>query len=125
MNVLRRVHRTLVPGGLLLDMHPVPPSARAESRGVDLGAFSDREFFATVRATEAGLDQTVREGLFAAETELEFNFLERFETAEELLEAVADWQGCTVPSRLRGRIRSAAPPIDIRERVVLRRLRAL
>ena len=118
MHALERIHRTLVPGGLLLDMHPVPPPARAEAGGEDLGAFDEGEFFATVRATERGLEEAVRRGL-------EFDERKRFDTAEDLLEAVESWDGFAAPPNLAKRIQAARPPVFIRQRVVLRRLRAL
>ena len=107
-----------MPGGLLLDMHPVPPPARAEAGGEDLGAFDEGEFFATVRATERGLEEAVRRGL-------EFDERKRSDTAEDLLEAVESWDGFAAPPNLAKRIQAARPPVFIRQRVVLRRLRAL
>ena len=121
MHALRKVHEALVPEGVLLDMHPIPPSTRAEVDGRSLGAFDDVEFMDVVRATEAPL---VEGDLFALEAELEFDWLERFESAEELLEDVGLWEGCRIPETLAARIREAEPPIDIWERVVLRRYRA-
>lgn len=124
MHALRRIHEGLAPGGILLDMHPVPPSARAEVHGVSLGEFDDAEFMATVAATEAGLEETVQAGLFTLEAELEFDWLERFDTGAELIEAARDWDGCRVPEPVEERIQEAAVPVDIWERVVLRRFRA-
>ena len=124
MRALRRIHEALVPEGILLDMHPIPPSTRAEVRGRSLGDFDDSEFMDTVAQTEAGLNHTVTEGLFSFDTELEFDWLERFESAEELLEEVGLWEGCRIPETLAANIREAEPPIDIWERVVLRRYRA-
>ena len=121
MHALRRIHRALVPGGTLLDMHPIPPPTRAEARGESLGDFDDDEFWEIVRATEAPLEQG---DLFMLEDQLEFDWLERFESAEELLEDVKEWEGCRIPPEVAARIREAEPPVDIWERVVLRRFRA-
>ena len=125
MHALRRIHKALVPGGILLDMHPVPPSARAEVGGTSLGSFDDAEFFGIVAGTEGELDQTVREGLFTPETEIQFDWLERYERGEDLLEDVKTWEGCRVPRGVAARIRAADPPVDIWERVVLKRFRSL
>ncbi len=124
MHALRRIHKALVPEGILLDMHPIPPSTRAEVRGRSLGDFDDSEFMDTVAQTEAALGQTVTEGLFVYETELEFDWLERFDSGEELIEDVESWGDVRIPKDLAARIRSAEPPIDLWERVVLRRFRA-
>ena len=121
MHALRQIHRALASGGVLLDMHPVPPSTRAEVSGVSLGEFEDAEFFEIVRATETPLAET---DLFVLEEEVEFEWLERYDSGEELLEDVKEWQGCRVPPPVAKAIREAKPPVDIWERVVLRRFRA-
>jgi len=121
VHALRQVHRALVPGGILLDMHPIPPSARAEVGGISLGDFEDGAFFEIVRATERPLAET---DLFIFEKELEFDYLERYERGEELLETVREWESCEVPPTVADAIRAATPPVDIWERVVLRRFRA-
>ena len=121
MHALRRIHEALVPEGILLDMHPIPPSTRAEVGGRSLGEFDDSEFMDTVAQTEAALEQTVTEGLFVLETELEFDWLERFDSGEELIEDIESWGDVRIPEDLAARIRSAEPPVDLWERVVLRR----
>jgi hypothetical protein len=122
VHALSQVHRSLVPGGALLDMHPVRPSARAEVGGVSLGDFDDEEFFGIVDATERPLSES---DLFALEQEVAFDYLERWDSGEQLLEDVKTWDGCHVPRNLAERIRQAEPPVDIWERVVLRRFRAI
>jgi hypothetical protein len=124
VDALRKVHEALVPDRVLLDMHPIPPSTRAEVDGRSLGEFDDAEFMETVAQTEAGLEQTVTEGLFVFETEVEFDWRERFDSGEDLIEDVESWGDVRIPKRLAARIRSAQPPIDLWERVVLRRFRA-
>ena len=122
MHALRRIHQALVPGGVLLDMHPVPPSTRAEVRGESLGEFDDSEFMQIVANAEAELERT---GLFERESEVEFDYLERYDDPAQLLEDVKDcWEGCRIPPELEARILGAEGPVDIWEHVVLRRFRA-
>lgn len=121
MNALREIHRVLVPGGQLLDMHPIPPHTRVEVRGESLGDLEDAEFLEIVAATEAPLWES---DLFSLEAELEFDWLERFDSAEALIEDVESWEGCRMPADVAARVRDAEPPIDVWERVVLRRFRA-
>jgi SAM-dependent methyltransferase len=121
VHALRQIHRALGPGGILLDMHPTRPSARAEVGGVSLGDFDDEEFFGIVDATEKPVAES---DLFELEQEVEFDHLERWDNGEQLLEDVKTWDGCHVPRGLAERIRRAEPPVDIWERVVLRRFRA-
>ena len=120
MHALRKIHEALVPGGVLLDMHPIPPSARAEVDGRSLGEFDDAEFWEIVAATEAPLEAT---DLFVWEAETEFDWLERYDSGAALLEDVKSWEGCRVPRALARSIRKAEPPVDLWERVVLRRFR--
>ena len=122
MHALRQIHQALVPGGVLLDMHPVPPSTRAEVRGENLGEFDDAEFMQIVVNAEAEIE---RRGLFTRESEVEFDYLERYDDPAQLLEDIREgWDGCQIPAELEQRILAAEEPVDIWERVVLRRFRA-
>jgi SAM-dependent methyltransferase len=123
VHALRQIHQALVPGGVLLDMHPVPPSTRAEVRGESLGEFDDAEFMELVAAGEAKIEHS---GLFTRESELEFDYLERYDEPVQLLEDIKEgWEGCRIPAELEQRILEADEPVDIWEHVVLRRFRAL
>ena len=119
MHALRQIHQALVPSGVLLDMHPVPPSTRAEARGKSLGEFDDSEFMKLVADAECVVEGS---GLFQRESELEFDYLERYDDPAQLLQDIEEgWDGCTVPPAVEARIREADQPVDIWERVVLRR----
>ena len=119
MHALRQIHQALVPGGVLLDMHPVPPSTRAEVDGKSLGDFDDAEFMQTVADAEAKIEGS---GLFERMSELEFDYLERYDDPAQLLEDIEEgWEGCTVPPELAVRIRESDGPVEVWERVVLRR----
>lgn len=121
MHALRQIHQALVPGGVLLDMHPIPPSTRAEVQGRSLGEFDDSEFMEIVANAEADLERT---GLFTRESEVEYDYLERYDDPAEMLEDIReDWETCRVPPDLEKRILEAEGPVDIWERVVLRRFR--
>jgi SAM-dependent methyltransferase len=123
VHALRQIHQALVPGGVLLDMHPVPPSTRAEVQGRSLGDFDDAEFMELVAAAEAKIEHS---GLYTRESELEFDYLERYDDPAQLLEDIReDWEGCRIPAELEQRILEAEEPVDIWERVVLRRFRAV
>ena len=65
-------------------------------------------------------------GLFTRESELEFDYLERYDDPVQLLEDIKEgWEGCRIPAELERRILEADEPVDIWEHVVLRRFRAL
>lgn len=124
MHALRNCHRMLIEDGVLLDLHPVPPSMHAFAEGRDLGVVDERAFFRVARATERELERVVAEGLFTKEAELEFDVIERFDTLDELLDTAAEWDNIRLSKRLRERLRRVEPPIDLRERLVLRSYRA-
>jgi hypothetical protein len=122
VHALRQIHQALVPGGVLLDMHPVPPSTRAEVQGRSIGDFDDAEFMQIVADAEAEIE---RGGLFTRQSEVEFDYLERYDDPAQLLEDITEgWEGCRIPSELEARIRETDGPVDIWEHVVLRRFRA-
>lgn len=122
MNALRQIHQALVPGGVLLDMHPVPPSTQARVQGRSLGEFDDAEFMELVANGEAEIE---RSGLFKQESQVEFDYLERYDNPAQMLDVIReDWETCKVPAELETRILETDGPVDIWERVVLRRFRA-
>jgi hypothetical protein len=90
-----------------------------------LGRLDERDFFEIVRATEAGMDAAVAEELFAFEQELERDIVERFDTVDELFEQASGWVNIRIPDAVRRRLAAAKGPIDLIERVVFRRFRAL
>lgn len=124
MHALRRIHRALVPRGVLLDLHPVPPTP-VEAGGVELGEVDETDFIPLLRATEAELEKTVAAGLFAHEDGVGFEVLEHFETGRALLEHARDWENIRLPEDVRRRVRRAGGPLVIRHHLVLRRLRAV
>lgn len=113
----------LVENGILLDLHPVPPSMHAFAGGRDLGVVDERQFFRLVRATEREVRRVVGERLFVAEAETELEVVERFDTVAELFDTEAEWGNIHFSKKLQARIARAAPPIDLQERLVLRRYR--
>ena len=125
MNALRRIHRSLVPKGLLLDLQPTLANAPVvNSKGV-LGRLDEREFRAVAERVNAALQRTIRAALFAHEREVVVDLVHRFSGSDELLTEVQTWTGTKVPPSLLRQVKRSAPPFDVREGVRLRRLRAL
>jgi hypothetical protein len=121
VNALRRVHRSLVPGGTLVDIHPLAPALRAEAGGRVLGSFDGSQFLSDVAAAEAYIEDT---GLWKLETEARFDVIQRCESGEEAVVYARDYGGYTVPDELARRVRAAPPPVDVREFAAVRRFRA-
>jgi hypothetical protein len=122
VNVLRDTHAALVPGGELVDFHPRwPPWARVEWRGETLGELEEPDFPEQLRATEAGMDEAVRIGLFRHVTERTHDIHEYYDDADELIE---EWSEHTTPE-LEERLRATRGVVHVVERVVFRLYRAV
>jgi hypothetical protein len=118
VNVLRDTHRALVPGGFLLDFHPIaPPWPRVIARE-DLGELRYEPFLDDLRATEGGMREAVRRGLFervAARThEIATHFDNTRELLDEWLTEEEEWASPGLDRRLRAR----KGPVDVVNRVV-------
>ena len=125
MDVLRRVHRSLIPGGVLLDAHPTGRHTYAVCGGWNLGAFNEDEFLADIEAMDAGVERALAEGLFSIEREWVYAVVDRFDSPAHLLETASGWRGFRVPPALARAIRRAPAPFDVLQEIVLRRYRAL
>jgi hypothetical protein len=123
VNALRHVHTLLVPGGTLVDVHPVSEE-QVETDGGVIGTIEEPDWVdVDLPNAEAGVRQVIVEGLYALEAETEYDVLQHFDDAEELIEVKHDIiEG---QDRLIAAIGSAQPPLRSRMRVVMRRLRAI
>jgi hypothetical protein len=121
VNVLRDTHRALIPGGHLVDFHPVfPPWARVEAGGKKLGDLEEPLFPEQLRAAEEGMRDVVRRGLFHPVAEQVHELREHYEDADELIDV---WEDEIEPELAR-RARSAHGPLEVVDRVVFRLFRS-
>jgi len=117
------VHQLLVSGGTMLDLHPVTEEHAEDARGGHLGVLADPEYAnEDLPNAEASLEQVVVAGLYVPEAEIEFDVLQHYDNAHELIEAKAE--RLVSQQELVDHIRAATPPLRLREHVVLRRYRA-
>jgi len=124
VHVLRKVHRALRPGGLLLDVHPLGLefAVRAGRRG--LGFVDTRRFATIVEAMNEGVEQTVSEGLFEELETLRRHVAERFDDAAEALEEADSWENLRLPAAVRRRLRQTdETPVEFIDTVRYRLLR--
>ena len=122
MHALRHVHGLLVPGGVLVDLHPVTEE-QVEAGGRRIGVIEEPEWVSVdLPNAEAGLVDVIEEGRYRLEAEVELVVLAHYADAESLIAEKAD-RLAELPS-LVGAIRAATPPLVLRERSVARRLRA-
>jgi hypothetical protein len=107
----------------VVEMHPAPTPAHADGGGVELGEIESSNAIRLMRDTEQLTQEAVAEGLFTIDRTIEFTYLERFDSAGELIGEVSEWNGYYAPLELRRTLRNAQPPCDARLAVVANRLR--
>jgi hypothetical protein len=125
VDVLRRLLRSLVPQGLVLDLLAVPPPERVEVDGEVVGELDGSAFFARALRAAAGLDELAAEGLLVHEHEERFSILIRFSSGAELAEDVAQEEYTSMPAGLGRRVRAIAGPCEIRTNCLVRQFRKL
>jgi hypothetical protein len=111
----------LIPGGTLVDVHPVTEEQVESGDGI-VGVILEPDWIGVdLPNSEAALRETVREGLYALEAETEYDVLEHFDDADDLIDAKRDLlegQDALVTA-----IQSASSPLKTRMHIVMRRLR--
>jgi hypothetical protein len=123
VHALRHVHELLVPGGTMVDLHPVTEQ-QVEANERIVGVIREPEFVdRDLPNAEAAVEQVIGEGLYVLEAGVDFDVLQHFDTAQDLLEKEA--HHLVTQQELVQVIRRTPPPLFLREHVVLRRLRAL
>ena len=111
------------PGGTLVDIHPVTEE-QVEAGGRHVGVIPEPEWVSVeLPNSESALRRTIAEGLYELEVETEYDVLQHFDDAKELIVARSDL--LEEQQELVAAIRAASTPLVTRMRVVFRRLRAL
>jgi hypothetical protein len=123
VNVLRNVHDSVVPHGLVLDIHPLglDLAVRAGPRG--LGFVDASQFAEVLDRMEDAVASIVCEGLLAEERRLRRHVVERFDTPEELLEEADGWENLRLPRAVRRRVACAEGPLELVDAVLYRLFR--
>ena len=124
MHVLREVHGSLQPDGLLLDIHPlgVDFAVRAGERG--LGFVDTRRFARVLKAMEECVGEVLAEGLFVEVRTLRRHVAERFDSAAEALEEADNWEYLRLPAAVRRRLRKTdASPVELIDTISYRLFR--
>ena len=122
MHALRHVHRLLVPGGTLVDIHPVTEE-HVETAAEPVGVIHEPDWLnIDLPNSEAAVQQAIAEGLYALEAQTEYDVLQHFDRPDELIDAKSDL--LETQEALVDAIRAVQAPLLTRMRVVFRRLRA-
>jgi hypothetical protein len=125
VDALRRIHALLVPNGLLIDTQPVSARPPVTVGGGELGTLDMREWSELIDAVDERVAQSVSDGLWATGSERRFVVSDSFETGQEMVETVKDWQGARVPPELAKRLAAGAAPAQVHQEVRLRVLKRL
>jgi hypothetical protein len=125
VDVLRKLLRSLVPGGLVVDLLSVPPPERVEVDGEVIGELDGSAFFARALPAAAGLDALALEGVLVHEYEERFPIFVRYSSGAELVEDVALRENTRMPAALARRVDAIAGPCEIRDSCLVRRFRKL
>jgi len=121
VHVLRNVQQAVVPGGRVLDIHPVgiDMAVRAGPRG--LGFVDASRFALVVDAMDEAVAQICAEGLLAEQRTLRRIVVEHFDDAQEALEEAGEWENLRLPARVARRLREAEErPVEFVDTVVYR-----
>ena len=90
VHVLRQLHKTLRPDGVLLDIHPQPENPRVvvvrAGRSIPIGALDAVEDNAEIRQARQRLASVQRAGLFRTERRSIFTFRMYHDTVDAWLE---------------------------------------
>lgn len=125
VDVLRQLLRSLVVGGLVVDLLSVPPPERVEVDGELIGELDGSAFFPRALAAAAGLDALATEGVLVHEYEERFPVFVRYPTGGDLADDVAQREYTRMPAALGLRVRAIAGPCEIRDNCLVRRFRKL
>ncbi len=123
VDALRRLHETLVPEGLVLDLRSVPPSPRVESDGETLGEVDYSAWFKRAERDADALEVLVREGLLVAEHDIEHDVLVVYSSARDLFQQADGWRLKRLPNPLAKRLGALDRGCQFRENCLARRLR--
>jgi hypothetical protein len=125
VDVLRRLLRSLVPGGVVVDLLSVPPPERIEVGGEVVGELDGSAFFPRALAAAAGLGALVAEEALVHDHEERFSIFVRYPTGADLVEDVAQREYTRMPAALGRRVRAIAGPCEIRDSCLVRSFRKL
>ncbi len=120
MHALRHVHGVVVPGGTLVDIHPVGEEhVEADDRLV--GVIRELEWLTVdLPNSERALQRTIADGLYTLEAETEYDVLQHFDDPDELIDAKRDL--LETQPELIDAIGNVPVPLVTRMHVVFRRL---
>jgi hypothetical protein len=121
VDVLRQVLRSLVTGGVVVDLASVPPPEQVQVDGIAIGELDNSAFFARALPALRGLDALAAEGVLAQEHEEQFPVFVRYPNGAELVDDVVEREYTRMPVALGRRVREIERPCALRDNCLVRR----
>lgn len=115
VHVLRRLLRSLVPGGRVVDLTSVPPDGVVQADGAVVGALDESAFFPRALASAAALDDLVAAGVLAEDGEERLPVLIDYPSGADAVADVAERSYGRMPAELAARVAQIAGPVQIVE----------
>jgi hypothetical protein len=124
VNALRKIHRALVPGGLVIDTQPVSAHPPLESGSGMLGTLDMAEWARTIATIDGRVQQTIDQGLFTLERESRYVVTDEYDDGAEFVAVTRDWAGTNLSDALAARVGQEQRRVRLHQDVRLRLLRA-
>ena len=125
MNALRRIHAALVTGGVVIDAQPVSPRPAVETSAGRAGTLDMRDWGKIIQAVDERVAETIDSGLWMNEGEHSYVVSDTFQSGDELIDTVKNWQGTQIPEALVRRLSGAKGQAYVHQDIRLRVLRSL
>ncbi len=125
MNALSQIHAALVPGGLVIDTQPVSAQPPIEAEAAPLGRLDMRSWAQTIATIDGRVEQAIGDGVFQIEEERRFVVTDGYDDGAEFVAEVREWAGTHIEDAFAARLATERRPVQLRQEVRLRVLRAL
>ena len=124
MNALRKIHRALLPGGLVIDTQPVSAHPPVESGSGIVGTLDMSDWARTIATIDRLVVQAIDQGLFDLERESRYVVTDEYDDGAEFVAVTRDWAGTDVSDALAERVGHEQARVRLNQDVRLRGLRA-
>ena len=120
VDALQRIHKALVPGGLLVDTQPIGSRAPVRVDGELAGELEEDEWLETVVAVDSRVEEAIDARLFELRHEERYAVLHGFDSGSEALEEAQTWAGTSIPKDVVERLEATRRSVEIELEVRLR-----
>jgi len=124
VHALRKIHRALVPGSLVLDSQPLSAHPPVESDNGMLGTLDMSEWAQTIATIDGLVEQTIEHGLFDLKRERRFVVTDEYDDGAEFVAVTRDWAGTHVGDAFAALVGHERGRVRLHQDVRLRVLRA-